>query len=260
MKSLTTYISHMKDLYSLNEYLNEKLVINKNYNNPYTCDPSTFEELRKIIEDRYDKLGPGTEQKPIDFNDVNISNIDSFYDGTIGIFEITKFEYIDISRWDVSSVENMFGVFFDCHNLKSVGYLSKWNVSNVKDISYMFYGCYNLNTIGNLSKWDVSSVEDISYMFRNCYKLESVGNLSKWDVSSVEDTVEMFSGCEKLKSIGDLSKWNVSKCENMSCMFYGCINLKSVGDLSKWDVSNVMFTDDMFKDSGITNIPDWYKE
>ena len=39
MKSLTTYISHMKDLYSLNEYLNEKLVINKNYNDAYTYTP-----------------------------------------------------------------------------------------------------------------------------------------------------------------------------------------------------------------------------
>ena len=37
-------------------------------------------------------------------------------------------------------------------------------------------------------------------------------------------------------------------------------NLKSVGDLSNWNVSNVRDTWKMFDGSGITNIPDWYKE
>lgn len=31
MKSLSKYISHIKDLHSLNEYLNEKLIVNKNF-------------------------------------------------------------------------------------------------------------------------------------------------------------------------------------------------------------------------------------
>ena len=45
---------------SLNQYIQEKLIINKNYR----CgdlSPKSFDELRKIIEDRYNKLGPGTE-------------------------------------------------------------------------------------------------------------------------------------------------------------------------------------------------------
>ena len=70
---------------TLTKYLNEKLVINKDYNDPYTCVPKTFDELRKVIEDRYNKFGPGTKQKPIDFNDVDVSNIDSFYDNNINI-------------------------------------------------------------------------------------------------------------------------------------------------------------------------------
>ena len=50
---------------SLTKYLNEKLVINKDYNNPYTYAPASFDELRKIIEDRYDKLGAGTKDEII---------------------------------------------------------------------------------------------------------------------------------------------------------------------------------------------------
>ena len=59
--------------------MDEKLVINKDYHYDVIV-PKSFNELRKIIEDRYDKLCPGTKDKPVDFNDVDVSNIDSFYD------------------------------------------------------------------------------------------------------------------------------------------------------------------------------------
>ena len=219
---------------SLTKYLNEKLVINKYYKNSYTYAPTSFDELREIIEDRYDKLGAGTKTNPIDFNDVDVSNISSFYDENIniGIFERTKFEYIDISDWDVSKV---------------------------KDMSYMFCGCNNLISVGDLSNWNVSKVEGMSVMFSNCEQLKSVGDLSNWKVSGVKNMFYMFQGCEQLKSVGDLSNWDVSKVENMWNMFYSCKQLKSVGDLSNWDVSKVKYMFNMFKESGIINIPDWYK-
>ena len=135
---------------SLNLYISEKLVINKNYKDLYTCEPKTFKELRKIIEDRYKKLGPGTKQNPIDFNDVDVSDIVSFCDkNNIGIFEETKFEYIDISDWNVSKVEDMHDMFSDCKQLESVGDLSNWNVSNVKFMNDMF----NKSGITNIPKW-----------------------------------------------------------------------------------------------------------
>ena len=81
---------------TLTKYLNEKLVINKDYRDN-TIVVKSFDELRKIIEDRYDKLGPGTKQSPIDFNDVDVSNLDSLCSkNDIGIFEKTKFKYIYI--------------------------------------------------------------------------------------------------------------------------------------------------------------------
>ena len=103
---------------TLTKYLDEKLVVNKDYKSPYTCAPTSFDELRKIIEDKYDKLGPGTKDTPIDFNDVDVSNIDSFRDKYKGIFEGTKFKYIDISDWDVSNIESMQDMFNGCEQLK----------------------------------------------------------------------------------------------------------------------------------------------
>ena len=221
---------------SLHNYILEKLIVNKDYKSPYTCVPKSFDELRKIIEDRYDKLGPGTKDMPIDFNDVDVSNINSFCNknntGNTGIFERTKFEYIDISDW---------------------------NVSNAKYMSFMFFRCEQLKSVGDISDWNVSKAEYMNYMFSYCNNLKSVGDLSNWNVSNVEYMNDMFKECVLLESIGDLLNWNVSKVENISRMFFSCEQLKTVGDLSNWDVSKVIYMNNTFKESGIINIPKWYR-
>ena len=151
---------------SLNQYIKEKLIINKDYNDGKIV-VKTFDELRKIIEDRYDKLGPGTKQNPIDFNDIDVSNLQYFYNNEDkGIFEYTKFKYIDISEWDVSNIKSMRGMFFMCKELKSVGDISEWDVSNVTSMTSMFDGCILFNQ--DLSKWNVSKVRWYSYMFDGC--------------------------------------------------------------------------------------------
>ena len=150
----------------LNQYIKEKLIINKDYHDNMIVVKS-FDELRKIIEDRYDKLGPGTKQNPIDFNDIDVSNLQYFYNNEDkGIFEYTKFKYIDISEWDVSNIKSMRGMFFMCKELKSVGDISEWDVSNVTSMTSMFDGCILFNQ--DLSKWNVSKVRWYSYMFDGC--------------------------------------------------------------------------------------------
>ena len=162
----------------LTTYLNERLIINKNYKNTYTCVPKSFNELRKIIKQRYEEQGPGTEQNPIDFNDIDVSNVNSFCnDIEHGLFEYTYFEYIDISKWDVSNVENMNSMFWDCMYLKSVGDISNWKVSNVKDMRYMFRKCKQLKSVGDLSKWKVSKFKtNINGMFRD----SGITNIPDW--------------------------------------------------------------------------------
>ena len=82
---------------TLNQYIQEKLIINKDYNDN-TIVVKSFDELRKIIEDRYDKLGPGTKRNPIDFNDIDVSNVDSFCSKELlGLFQGIQVKYIDIS-------------------------------------------------------------------------------------------------------------------------------------------------------------------
>ena len=178
---------------TLNQYIQAKLIVNKNYvdANVHILTPKSFDELRNIIQDRYKKLGPGTEQNPIDFNDIDVSNLDSFCIMLKGIFYETKFKYIDISYWDVSNVTNMSFMFFGCERLKSVGDISKWDVSSVTDMSYMFCDCCSLNQ--NLSEWNVSNVTDMMYMFYKCKSFNQ--DLSGWNVSNVIKMDDMFYHC-----------------------------------------------------------------
>ena len=201
---------------TLNQYIKEKLIINKDYRDNMIV-VNSFDELRNIIEDRYDKLGAGTKQDPIDFNDIDVSNIISFCDNDDnGLFERTQFRYIDISDWDVSSVTNMLSMFYRCNKLKSVGDISYWDVSNVTNMAYMFTGCVNFNQ--NISRWNVSRVTDMSYMFFGCVNFNQ--NISSWDVSKVKDMCAMFKFCKSFNQ--DISGWNVSKVRQHVYMFEGC--------------------------------------
>ena len=177
---------------TLNQYIQEKLIINKDYRDNMIVVKS-FDELRKIIEDRYNKLGAGTEQKPIDFNDIDVSNLDSFYNKyTVkGIFEETKFKYIDISSWDVSNVTNMSHMFCGCSTLKSVGDLSDWDVYEVTNMSHMFAFCKKFNQ--DLSSWDVLNVTNIQFMFYGCISFNQ--DISRWDVSNVNTHLCAFNKC-----------------------------------------------------------------
>lgn len=153
--------------------------------------PKSFDELRQIIEDRYDELGAGTKKDPIDFNDIDVSNLDSFYNKNRGIFEKTKFRFIDISNWNVSNIKSMRYMFFKCKKLKSIGDVSKWNVSKVVDMLAMFYGCEKFNQ--DLSNWNVSGVINMRGMFFDCKSFNQ--NISGWNVLNVTDMLYMFDKC-----------------------------------------------------------------
>ena len=178
---------------SLNQYIQEKLIINKDYHDTKIVVKSS-DELRKIIEQRYEEYGPGTKRNPIDFNDIDVSNIDSFRDKLdMGIFNDMNFKYIDISDWDVSNVTNMNGMFFMCKELKSVGDISKWNVSKVTDMNSMFNGCNELEFVGDISKWNVSNVTNMGHMFNSCNNFNQ--DISNWNVSKVMFKYRMFYDC-----------------------------------------------------------------
>ena len=137
---------------TLQNYITEKILINKNSKIAYNYHPKTKDELKDIIKQRIESEG-----NECNLNDIDTSNItDMSY-----LFEYTDFNG-DISKWDVSNVTDMRGMFV---HSKFNSDISKWNVSNVTNMSGMFNGS-SFNQ--DISNWDVSNVEFKLDIFYKC--------------------------------------------------------------------------------------------
>ena len=138
---------------TLNQYIEEKLVINKNSSCiTYKYRPKTSEELKELIYKLIDERGEDT-----DLNDIDTSNITDMSK----MFYESKFTG-DISGWDVSNVTNMRWMFsFSIFN----GDISNWDVSNVTNMRYTFY---NSEFNSDISNWNISNIIDMENIFTNC--------------------------------------------------------------------------------------------
>ena len=171
------------------------------------------------------------------------------------IRELLDANVYDLNCIDTSEIIDMASLFESGNYNKTLDNIdiSKWDVSKVKHMSGMFAGYENFNC--DLSKWDVHNVKTMEYMFYNCGNFDC--DLSNWNVSKVTNMYTMFEGCSKFKGKG-LENWNVSKVENISYMFFDCINFDC--NLSNWNVNNVKNMERMFYNCNLKNTPKWYKE
>lgn len=158
-------------------------------------------------------------------NWVNTSKVTSFYDkGRSKLHGVGAEGNIDISKWDVSNVENMICAFMSTPNrwTKFNCDLSGWNTKKLKYADHAFSGCTKFEGKG-LDKWDVSNLERAGGMFNRCKKFNP--DLSKWDVKKLIYAERMFQECSSFEGKG-LKKWNVSDEANFDGMFLFCKNLK----------------------------------
>lgn len=172
---------------SLINHMHESLRIGID-DKPEMLEPLTWNELRDIIEDRCNKQGAGTAKDPIDFNDIDVSNIDSFvYYGTptntsYGLFEDMEFQYINISDWDVSNIHTFSRMFRNCTHLQKID-LSSWKPTTAQYLNYMFMDCYELKEV-NLSNWEASNIKEMKYMFESCGDLKKIIGMDDWNVNN----------------------------------------------------------------------------
>lgn len=194
----------------LNKYIQEKLVINKNYKNEHDYSPETKEELIKIISDLVIKQKGGTDKKPVDLNFIDVFNLDDLsYVFNVVNENVKKSNYkmhvIDISKWDVSNIKTFDSMFLDCKNIKYIGDLSNWDVSSAEHLGYMFDGCKRLKTIGDISEWDIENVTNFNAMFRNCETLEGI------DIDSWESKLNNNLGPQKCRKMTNGTKLKAPK-------------------------------------------------
>lgn len=144
--------------------------------------PATIYELRGIIGDTIASKG-----NYADLNFIDVSRMK-----TLGwlFHQFPDFKG-DISKWNVSNVENMEYMF---HRSKFNGDISGWNVSNVKYFDF----CFAYTSLDcDLSGWDVSKAERMRWMF---YKARRVPDISGWrldSISSEDQLKEMFTGTDQ---------------------------------------------------------------
>ena len=137
---------------TLQHYITEKILINKNSKIVYNYHPETKDELKDIIKQKIESEG-----NECNLNDIDTSNItDMSY-----LFEYSDFNG-NISNWDVSNVTDMEGMFADSN---FNGDISNWDVSNVTNMESMFYeSVFN----SDISKWNVSNVTNNTDIFFRC--------------------------------------------------------------------------------------------
>ena len=137
---------------TLQNYITEKILINKNSKIAYNYHPKTKHELKDIIKQKIESEG-----NECNLNDIDTSNITDMS----WLFKDSNFNG-DISRWNVSNVKRMDNMFVDS---EFNGDISNWDVSNVTSMYGMFYKSeFN----GDISNWDVSNVKFKLYMFDEC--------------------------------------------------------------------------------------------
>ena len=187
---------------SLNEYIIEKILINKN-SKLNKIKVETLIQLKSIILERYHN-----NNSFIDLTDLDISELDDLS----GVFaRLNKVEVVDISGWDTSNVTTMEDMFRKCSKLKNIIGIENLDVSKLKNANSMFYMCENLVEL-DLTNWNTISLENMSYMFYNCSNLKIIKNIENWQLPNIKDVSYMFYYCAKLDV--DLSNWDLTNIKD----------------------------------------------
>ena len=182
------------------------------------------------------------------------------------------------SRWDTSSVTNMYECFQYCTNPPNItkwktgkvttmekmfhGYFSghdstfnqnigNWDTSSVTNMYQMFYYAKAFN--GDIGNWNTSSVTNMRRMFRSALVFnQDIGN---GDMSSGPDVRELFTNASAFNQ--DIGNWDTSSVTDMSSMFNGATSFNQ--DITNWDTSNVTDMGGMFNSATAfdQNISKW---
>ena len=154
-----------------------------------------------------------TNLKSIDFNNfrtVGLKNMNQMFARDAAL------ESLDLSMFDVSKVQHMFGVFRDCTNIKNIN-IDGWN-PKLSEIGWMFGGCQKLESM-DLSNFDISEVTYFDGLFYNARSLKNV-NISTWNPTSVNTIAKIFSHNFALETV-DMSNFDFDDNTIITNALYG---------------------------------------
>ena len=243
--------------------------------NPYGTSQNDFFGFSVAITDNYAIVSAYVE------DDAGGNSSGKAY--IYSLSELNAEDQPTIGSWDVSSVTNMNGMFYDAAAFNQD--ISSWDVSSVTDMSAMFRRTNAFNQ--DISSWNVSNVTSMWRMFSGATAFDNGGQPLTWTAgtgtANVTDMYYMFLGASVFNQ--DISSWDVSNVTTMAYMFYnfynasafnnggapltwttgtGTANVLSMNnmfyladafnqDISSWDVSSVTDMYSMFSNAGAFN-------
>ena len=141
---------------------------------------------------------------------------------------------IDLSKWDVSKVEDTTYMFYST-SFRNIN-ISGWNMIENKNMSYMFYNNAYLGNI-DMSNVYAPKAKNLSYMCAYNSQVEVI-NMTGFSADNAENMQYAFYNDYEITSL-DFSSFNTSKVTNMNSLFASCINLTTVtGYLDLSNLSN----------------------
>jgi Mycoplasma protein of unknown function, DUF285 len=144
---------------------------------------------------------------------------------------IATFFNEDLSDWDVSNADTLFGMFAGAASFQGRG-LEQWDTSRVTNLSFVFMDVAAFNS--DISRWNTSGAVTMEGMFQGACPFNR--DISEWNVTQVTNMARMFY--EAFEFSGDyLHRWTVSNVQNMRSMFEHACSFN--GNISTWDTSRV---------------------
>lgn len=241
------YRNEKERMRNLNQFILERLKLNKDSRIKDKLRPKGFFEFQEMIANKLKNLGDNKEY--LDLKDLDISDykgseqqdkrFDRILKKILSSYH-TKYDYnikyIDVTGWDMTHIDSVAGLFHELRDIEEIIGIDDWDMSNVEHIEWIFSDCIKLKNIGNLGKWKFNNLKRAQGFLWGCQHLKTIGDISKWDMSKVDFLANMFAHCYDLEYVGEIANWDLTSCKSYKSVFYYDNNLKrDIGDLTKWN-------------------------
>lgn len=184
----------------------------------------------------------GTVSNPIAIDPIDLSKLNTGgVTEMLGMFRGSYVPTLDVSHFDMRSVENIAQMFSDLKNVTTLD-VSHFNTPRLNWMGAVFWNSDRITSL-DLSSWDTKSVTSMVYLFKGMSSLSSL-NISNFNTGNVTTMANMFDGTKSLINL-DLSHFDTNKVESMSSMFQDMESLQTI-NLSGFNTSNVKYMDRMF--------------
>lgn len=193
---------------SINQVIQEKILVKEKYKPRYTYQPISFRGYS----------GTELNHEVSMLDTTNFTNMSYVFAGCTNLVEL------NLSSWNTSNVTNFQSMFASCKALTELD-LSNFDTSSLTNTSSAFESMYNLTRL-DLSSWNTNKVTNMSYMFNGCEKLAFL-DIRNFDFTNVTSYQRIFSSvnyyCEIIVKDETAKQWVLTQ--------NGFPNVKTVAEL-----------------------------